>query len=152
MTTVKVANADRMIIAVTSREQGINASFADGYSGIVPFSDIPEIEDLSELNTVELPNLYEIILTTTQNETVELPSDFVRHYCDQTYRPRMEMIAVEGRQILGARVRELREAAGLTQPRSWNGQSKTCSPVQTTPAWRVTAADLGATTLNQTSR
>ena len=115
MTTVKVANADRMIIAVTPGEQGINASFADGYSGIVPFSDIPDIEDLSELSTVELPNLYEMILTTTQNETVELPWDFVRHYCDQTYRPRMEMIATEGRQILGARVRELREAAGLTQ-------------------------------------
>ena len=115
MTTVKVANADRMIIAVTPGEQGINASFADGYSGIVPFSDIPEIEDPSELNTVELPNLYKIILTTTQNETVELPWDFVRHYCDQTYRPRMEMMAVEGRQILGARVRGLREAAGLTQ-------------------------------------
>ena len=115
MTTVKVANADRMIIAVTPGEQGINASFADGYSGIVPFSDIPEIGDLSELNTVELPTLYEIILTTTQNETVELPWDLVRHYCDQTYRPRMEMIAIEGRQILGVRIRELREAAGLTQ-------------------------------------
>ena len=66
-------------------------------------------------NAITLPNPYEVILTTTQNERVELPWDFVRHYCDLTYRPRMEMIASEGRQVLGARVRALREYAGLTQ-------------------------------------
>ena len=115
MTTVKVANADRMIIAVTPGEHGINACFADGYSGIVPFTDIPEIGDLSKLNAVELPNPYEIILTTAQDERVELPWDFVRHYCDRTYRPRMEMVAAKGRQVLGSRVRRLRETAGLTQ-------------------------------------
>ena len=82
MTTVKVTNAERMIIAVTPVVQGVNASFADGYSGIVPFTDIPEIGDLSKLNAIELPNPYEIILTNTQDERVELPWDFVRHYCD----------------------------------------------------------------------
>ena len=115
MTTVKVTNAERMIIAVTPVVQGVNASFADGYRGIVPFTDIPEIGDLSKLNAIELPNPYEIILTNTQDERVELPWDFVRHYCDLTYRPRMEMVAVKGRQILGSRVRRIRETAGLTQ-------------------------------------
>ena len=115
MTTVQVVNAERMIIAVTPVEKGINASFADGYSGIVPFTDIPEIGDLSKLNAVELPNPYEIILTNTQDERVELPWDFVRHYCDRTYRPRMEMVAAKGGQVLGSRVRRLRETAGLTQ-------------------------------------
>ena len=115
MTTVKVANADRMIIAVTPGDRGINASFADGYSGIVPFTHIPEIGDLSNLNAVELPNPYEIILTNTQDERVELPWDFVRHYCDRTYRPRMEMVAAKGKQVLGSRVRRLRETANLTQ-------------------------------------
>ena len=115
MTTVQVVNAERMIIAVTPVEKGINVSFADRYSGIVPFTDIPEIGDLSKLNAVELPNPYEIILTNTQDERVELPWDFVRHYCDLTYRPRMEMVAVKGRQVLGSRVRRLRETAGLTQ-------------------------------------
>ena len=115
MSTVKVVNADRMMIAVRPGEDGIDASFADGYSGTVPFGDIPEIGDRSGLNSVELPNPYEVILTTTQNERVELPWDFVRHYCDQTYRPRMEMIASEGRQVLGTRVRALRENARLTQ-------------------------------------
>ena len=115
MTTVKVANADRMIIAVTLGDQGINASFADGYSGTIPFTDIPEIGDASGLNNIELPSPYEVILTTARDERVELPWDFVRHYCDRTYRPRMEMIAAEGGQVLGARVRALREVAGLTQ-------------------------------------
>ena len=115
MSTVKVVNADRMMIVVTPGEYGINASFADGYSGTVPFRDIPEITDRSGLGAVELPNPYEIILTTSQDEKVELPWDFVRHYCDQTYRPRMELIAAEGRQVLATRVRALREAACLTQ-------------------------------------
>ena len=115
MNTVRVANAERMIIAVTPGQDGINASFADGYSGTVPFKSIPEIRERSGLNAIELPNPYEIILTTTREERVELPWDFVRHYCDQTYRPRMELIAAEGKQVLGARLRDLRETAGMTQ-------------------------------------
>ena len=115
MSTVKVANADRMIIAVVPGSKGIDATFADGSQGTVPFKDIPEVGDHSNLKSVELPNPYEVILTTPQNEQVELPWDFVRHYCDHTYQPRMEMIASLGRQTLGARVRSLREAAGLTQ-------------------------------------
>ena len=115
MSTVIVVNADRMMIAITPSENGISASFADGYSGTVPFVDIPEIGHRSKLNAIELPNPYEVILTTAQNERVELPWDFIRHYCDRTYRPRMEMIASEGRQVLGARVRACREAAGFTQ-------------------------------------
>lgn len=115
MNTVKVANAERMIVAVTPGEDGISASFADGYSGTVPFKGIPEIKDRSGLNAVELPNPYDIVLTTTNDERVELPWDFVRHYGGQTYRPRMELIAAAGKQVLGARVRALRKAAGLTQ-------------------------------------
>ena len=115
MSTVKVFNKERMIVAVTPEDDGIKASFADGCSGTVPFKSIPEIRDRSGLNAIELPNPYEIVLTTTNDESVELPWDFVRHYCDQTYRPRMELIAAEGKQILGTRVRTLREAVGLTQ-------------------------------------
>jgi len=81
----------------------------------IPFKSIPEIKDRSGLDAVELPHPYETILTTTRDEKVELPWDFVRHYCGQTYRPRMELIAAEGKQLLGARARALREAAGMTQ-------------------------------------
>jgi DNA-binding XRE family transcriptional regulator len=115
MSTVKVVNADRMMIAVTPGEDGIDASFADGYGGTVPFADIPEVGDLSKLNAIALPNPYKVILTTTRDERVELPWDFVRHYCDRTYQPRMELITAEGRQVMGARVRALREVAGHTQ-------------------------------------
>ena len=115
MSTVRVVDAERMIVAVTLGEDGVKASFADGCSGKAPFKSIPEIRDRSALDAVELPNPYEIVLTTTSDERVELPWDFVRHYCDQTYRPRMELIAAEGKQLLGARVRDLREAADMTQ-------------------------------------
>ena len=115
MNTVKVANAERMIIAVTPDVDGVKASFADGCNGKIPFKSIPEIKDRSGLDAVELPHPYETILTTTRDEKVELPWDFVRHYCGQTYRPRMELIAAEGKQLLGARARALREAAGMTQ-------------------------------------
>ena len=66
MTTVKVVNADRMMIAVRPGEEGIDASFADGHQGTVPFGDIPEIGNRSGLSTIELPNPYGVILTTTQ--------------------------------------------------------------------------------------
>ena len=115
MSTVRVFNVERIIVAVTLGEDGVKASFADGYSGTVPFKSIPEIRDRSRLNAIELPNPYEIVLTATNDERVELPWDFVRHYCNQTYRSRMELIASEGKQLLGARVRTLREAACLTQ-------------------------------------
>ena len=100
---------------VTPSEEGVQATFADGYSGTVPFRDLPELGSLARIRAVEVPNPYEIILTTTQDLTVELPWDFVRHYCDPGYRPRMELIANLERQALGRRVRGLRESAGLTQ-------------------------------------
>ena len=115
MSTVKIPNADRMMVAAALSNEGITTTFADGYRGTVPFKDIPEVGDDAGLSSIELPNPYEIILTTPQNERVELPWDFVRHYCDHTYRPRMELIASEGRLLLGKRVRALREAAGWTQ-------------------------------------
>ena len=39
----------------------------------------------------------------------------MRYRRDRTYRPRIELIVAEGKHILGARVRALRETAGLTQ-------------------------------------
>lgn len=115
MATVKVENSDRMMISATPVEEGVIAAFADGCSGIVPFRDLPEIENLSCVSSLELPNPYELILTTTRDETVELPWDFVRHYCDPGYQARMELIAALERQTLGSRVRGFRESAGFTQ-------------------------------------
>ena len=51
----------------------------------------------------------------SRGESVEIPWDFARHYCDATYRPTVEAIAALGRRTIGERVRRYRESAGLTQ-------------------------------------
>ncbi len=99
----------------TLLDNGIAMSFADGSSGLIPFSEIPEIGEPSELSRIELPNPYEMLLWTAHGERIEIPWDFARHYCDASYRPAVEAIAVRGKQTLGERIRQFRESAGLTQ-------------------------------------
>ena len=115
MDAVLVKNADRMMTTATLLEDGIELSFADGRKGLIPFADIPEIRDRAALSGLELPNPYEMVLETVGGEQVEVPWDFARHYCDESYRPTVEAMAMQGRQTLGERVRQLRESAGLTQ-------------------------------------
>jgi DNA-binding XRE family transcriptional regulator len=115
MFAVQLANADRMMTHAEARGTGIELLFADGCRGLVPFSDIPEIGSLANLEKIELPNAYEIVLRNRRGETVQLPWDFGRHYCDPAYRPRVEALARVGRHALGQRIRQLREASHLTQ-------------------------------------
>ena len=56
-----------------------------------------------------------MVLETTQGETLKIPWDFARHYCDPSYRPTVEAMAMRGRHTLGQRIRRLRNAAGLSQ-------------------------------------
>lgn len=113
--TVHVTNADRIMTIANADQRGIQTTFADGCVGLIPFADIPEIMKFGNLAGLNLPNPYEIVLISHSGETVELPWDFVRHYCDPTYRPREEGVAARGRQTLGKRIRQLRERAGMTQ-------------------------------------
>jgi len=115
MGAVLVTNADRMMTAATSKRTGIQPTFADGRSGLIPFADLPEIGDLSNFESMELPNPYMIVVTSRKGATAEIAWDFARHYCDPSYRPRVEAVAVAGRQSIGKRIRGLREAAGMTQ-------------------------------------
>ena len=115
MDAVLVRNAERMMLSATLTEEGIGLTFADGCGGVVPFMDLPEVGGRSGIHALELPNPYEMILTTALGERVELPWDFVRHYCDRSYRHTVEAIALQGRRTLGERVRGFRESAGLTQ-------------------------------------
>lgn len=115
MSAVLVKNADRMMTSADPGKEGIEITFADGRRGLVPFADLPEVRKFENLTSVELPNPYQAILHASSGETVELPWDFVRHYCDDSYRPRVEAVASAGRQVIGARIRELRVSAGLTQ-------------------------------------
>jgi len=112
---VLVKNANRMMTIASPLEDGIELSFADGAKGLIPYAALPEIGERAALSTMKLPNPYEIILETTQGETVEIPWDFARHYCDASYRPTVEAMAMRGRHTLGRRVRRLRNSAGLTQ-------------------------------------
>jgi DNA-binding XRE family transcriptional regulator len=112
---VQLKDADRMMVSARALDSGLELAFADGCSGVVPYSDLPEIGTISGLEDLELPNPYEVILRSRRGEVVELPWDFVRNYCEPSYRPRAEAQAAKGRNSLGRRIRSLREAANLTQ-------------------------------------
>ncbi len=115
MSAVLVKNAERMMTSAEILEEGIKIAFADGQAGVVPFAEISEVAVRESIVSVELPNLYEIVLTTKSGKIIELPWDFVRHFCDSSYRPRVEAVALAGRQLIGNRIRQLRKSAGLTQ-------------------------------------
>ena len=115
MDVVLVKNASRMMTTASLLDDGIELSFADGFKGLIPYSDVPEVMKREGIFGLDLPNPYEMILETADGERVELPWDFARHYCDASYRPTVEAIAAMGRQALGERVRRFRESAGLTQ-------------------------------------
>ena len=115
MDAVLVKNADRMMTIANLLEDGVDLGFADGRRGLVPFADIPEIKERAGLAGLELPNPYELVLTTSQGARIEIPWDFARHYCDESYKPAVEALAMQGRRTLGERIRTFRESAGLTQ-------------------------------------
>ena len=93
----RLKNADRIMTTATAITEGIELVFADGCRGVVPFVEIPEIGTLANLAGLELPNPYEVVLRDRRGRTVELPWDFVRHFCDPQYRARVEAIAQTGR-------------------------------------------------------
>ena len=115
MDTVLVKNANRMMTAATLLNDGIELGFADGVKGLIPYAEVPEVKTREGISGLELPNPYEMVLQTAEGESVEIPWDFARHYCDGTYRPTVEAIAALGRQTIGERIRRYRESAGLTQ-------------------------------------
>lgn len=111
----QLKNADRMITAVKGDASGIQVAFADGRSGLMPYSELPEVGSVENLKTIELPNAYEVVLRTRTGETIEIPWDFARSFCDASYRERIEGKAALGRSVIGERIRELRRASHLTQ-------------------------------------
>ena len=115
MEAVLVKNANRMMTVASLLEEGIELSFADGSKGLIPYADVPEIRERAAVSGLELPNPYEMVVETAHGEKVEIPWDFARHYCDASYRPTIEAIAMRGRQTVGERIRQFRESAGLTQ-------------------------------------
>ena len=115
MDVVLVKNANRMMTTASLLDDGIELSFADGLKGVIPYGDVPDVMGREGISSLELPNPYEMVLKTAAGERTEIPWDFARHYCDVSYRPTVEAMAVLGRQTIGERVRGFRESAGLTQ-------------------------------------
>jgi DNA-binding XRE family transcriptional regulator len=113
--TAHVKHAERMMTQAAAINQGIEITFADGCKGLIPFRDIPEVGRPTDLCSIELPNPYQINIRGSKGELAELPWDFVRHYCDVSYRSQVEVIASEGMQALGKRIRAIRESIGMTQ-------------------------------------
>lgn len=111
----RVKNSERMMTQAAAINQGIEITFADGCKGLIPFRDIPEVGKPSDLTGIELPNPYQVNIRNSKSEIVELPWDFVRHYCDASYRSQVEAVASEGMQTLGKRIRAIRESTGMTQ-------------------------------------
>ena len=115
MDMVLVKNANRMMTTATLLDDGIELGFADGVRGLIPYGEVPEVQTREAISGLELPNPYEMILQTAGGESVEIPWDFARHYCDASYRPTVKAMAALGRKTIGERVRRFRESAGLTQ-------------------------------------
>jgi DNA-binding XRE family transcriptional regulator len=111
----RVKHAERMMTQAVAINEGIEITFADGCKGSIPFTDISEIGNPAKLTGIELPNPYQINIHGSKGKMVELPWDFVRHYCDSSYRTRIEAVASEGMQSLGKRIRAIRKSIGMTQ-------------------------------------
>lgn len=121
MGTISFRNADRMMTSAEPLNRGVEIAFADGCKGLIPFDAIPELREQTGRVTVELPSPYEMVLTTAVGVRVEIPWDFARHYCDPSYRQRVEDVASAGRSALGARIKALRQTAGITQAQLAHG-------------------------------
>ena len=109
-----VKSADRLINSARVLSQGIEITFADGRSGVIPFDDIRGIVQ-ERLEGIELPTQHELILRAATGDSVDIPWDFARHYCDPAHQEQSEAAASRGRSHMGRRVRNLRKQAGMTQ-------------------------------------
>ena len=115
MSTVTVRHADRMMISTDIGVDGISVTYADGASGVVPYSAIEGVKGREFITGIELPNPYEIVLILTDGSREELPWDFVRWHCDESYGARTQATMQKGRQAIGERIRRYRKSSGLTQ-------------------------------------
>ena len=106
-----------MVTSATLTQSGLEVTFADGRHGIIPTevvfgsTRVPTVEDL------KIPNPFVVQVILSNKETIEIPWDFARHYCDPTYAARAERMRDVGQAGLGKRVQRLRSATNLSQER-----------------------------------
>ena len=104
-----------MMTAATLTESGLEVTFADGRHGIVPTDAVFGSEQIPDVEDLRIPNPFVVQIVLRGQETVEIPWDFARHYCDPTYATRVEQKRGTGQTLFGKRLQKLREAVGLSQ-------------------------------------
>ena len=55
MTTTLVKNADRMMVSAAALDEGVELTFVDGRSSLIPFSDLPEVQRAAASRTWNCP-------------------------------------------------------------------------------------------------
>lgn len=73
MGAARVKNVDRMMTSVDPQRNGIEVTFADVHRGLVPITEIPEVNGGHNLDSIELPNPYEVVLRTSTHEKPKFP-------------------------------------------------------------------------------
>lgn len=117
--TIELPQAARMMtrVEVDKTRRRLRVGFADGRVATVP---VAEIEQAGrpvrlDLDRVELPDPYVILIPNSEGGTEEVPWDLVRHYADAEFT-RLEQEQDElSRRALGEQLRRLREGSSLTQ-------------------------------------
>ncbi len=104
-----------MMISVETSCGGLNVSFADGLVSAVPWDSIREVRGLSDVDSIEFHNPYEVVIRTKHGEIAEIPWDFARHAGDLDYRKQVERTALEGQRRFADRLSSLRRRSGLSQ-------------------------------------
>ncbi len=102
-------------LKIDTEERRILVRFADGMEGWVDAEEISSGTERLDLEKVSLPNPHEIEIATDQGDTIKIPWDFARHYCDTTFKEKELEQANQGRKVLGEKVARLRRNRGFTQ-------------------------------------
>ncbi len=117
--TIELPQAARMMtrVEVDKQHRQLRVRFADGRVATVPVEEIEKAGQpvRLDLDRVELPDPYVILIANAEGDLEEVPWDFVRHYCDAEFTEAEREKDEASRQTLGRRLRRLREEAGLTQ-------------------------------------
>jgi len=117
--TIELPQATRMMtrVEVDKENRRLRVLFADGRIAVVPVEEIERAGKpvTLDLDTVELPDPYVILVRNTEGGLEEVPWDFVRHYCDPEFTRSERAISELSRKALGERIRRRRKEAGLTQ-------------------------------------
>jgi len=117
--TAMLLGATKMMtrVDVDKDSRKLRILFADGCVAMVPVADIEEAGKpvTLDLNRVELPDPYVLLIANSEGGIEDVPWDFVRHYCDSQFTRIEKRKAELSRKALGKRIAQLRREAGMTQ-------------------------------------